>query len=187
MKKWEWRHRDWCWVMFCIVLTFGASHANNIEVMELISYGSTFVSISLAFVAIYISVREATKADNLKDDLSMILGELKEKVGQVDNKLSLIDHDTLAGNMLKRPLEEFEKEVVKEMKSVSSLSPDEFDMIVEDKMHQLSKKLKDELVEEFEKVGQFTDNKLLKNMMYHKTGAGKTGWTLLQLDKNKDI
>ncbi len=97
------------------------------------------------FVAIYISVREATKADNLKDDLSMILGELKEKVGQVDNKLSLIDHDTLAGNMLKRPLEEFEK------------------------------------------VGQFTDNKLLKNMMYHKTGAGKTGWTLLQLYKNKDI
>lgn len=82
----------------------------------------------------------ATKADNLKDDLSMILGELKEKVGQVDNKLSLIDHDTLAGNMLKRPLEEFEK------------------------------------------VGQFTDNKLLKNMMYH-----KTGWTLLQLYKNKNI
>ncbi|MCM3294264.1 hypothetical protein M3661_29705 [Paenibacillus sp. MER 180] len=159
MEKWTWEHKDWLWVMVCIALTFGASHANNIQVMNLISYGATFVSISLAFVAIYISVREATKADNLKDDLSMILGELKEKVGQVDNKLSLIDPDTVAATIVKRPLAEFHEDLIQRIESVTSVSREETEKIAAEETEKLYKKLKDELVEEIIK----TNNRPLFN------------------------
>ncbi|MCY9545200.1 hypothetical protein M5X00_29925 [Paenibacillus alvei] len=148
----DWRHRDWLWVMVCISLTFGAAHANDIQVMNLISYGATFVSISLAFVAIYISVREATKADNLKGDLSMILGELKEKVGQVDNKLSFIDPDTVAATIVKRPLDEFHEDLIEKIESVTSVSREETVRIAEEETKKLYKKLKDDLVQEIIKA-----------------------------------
>lgn len=93
--KLDWRHRDWIWVLTCILLLVGSLYINQNEFLSLISYGSTFVSVSLAFVAIYISVREATNADKVKDDISMILGEMKEKLGQLDNKVSNIDIQTI--------------------------------------------------------------------------------------------
>ncbi|EHQ63662.1 hypothetical protein PDENDC454_04324 [Paenibacillus dendritiformis C454] len=114
----------------------------------------------------------------------MILGELKEKVGQVDNKLSHMDRETLAVKMLKRPLEEFQKEILQEMKSISSLSSDEADKIIEDKMNKLSIKLKDELVEQFEKVETFTNKSYPDYLMFGTRGVGKTVATLDEFKKN---
>lgn len=91
MKKWEWRHRDWLWVLAFLLFIIGSLYADHSDVMNLISYGSTFVSIALAFVAIHISVREATKSEDTNRDMNIILGELKEKLGQVDNKMNHID------------------------------------------------------------------------------------------------
>jgi hypothetical protein len=87
----EWRHRDWLWFTAGIVYACGFAYIWKSEVMSAISYVSTFISIALACVAIYISIREATKADNLKKDLNTILGEFKEKLGQVDTKISSLD------------------------------------------------------------------------------------------------
>ncbi|ETT45724.1 hypothetical protein C162_20361 [Paenibacillus sp. FSL R7-269] len=87
----NWRHRDWLWTLTCILLLGCSLYVNHIEFMSFISYISTFVSIALAAVAIYISVREVTKSDRVKEDMNMILGEMKEKIGQLDNKVSSID------------------------------------------------------------------------------------------------
>ncbi|WP_340012408.1 hypothetical protein MHI32_11945 [Paenibacillus sp. FSL H7-0690] len=61
------------------------------QLMQIVSYVSTFVSIALAFVAIYISVREATKGDQVKDQIYVALGEMKSKLNSIDIKVEKID------------------------------------------------------------------------------------------------
>jgi hypothetical protein len=92
----KWENRDWFWLLAIIIYASGFALLNKSEVMNVISYVSTFVSTALGGVAIYISVREATKSEKVKDDISFILGEMKEKIGQVDNKVSGLDIHTIS-------------------------------------------------------------------------------------------
>lgn len=87
----KWRTIDWIWLLVFLIYAQGILFLYNELVLTVVSYVSTFVSIALAGVAIYISIREATKSDRVKDDISMVLGEMKEKIGQLDNKMSNID------------------------------------------------------------------------------------------------
>ena len=87
----KWENRDWFWLLGLMVFVLGTSFMYKSQFMNLISYASTFVSIALAFIAIYISVREATKTDKIKDETLVSLVELKERIGQIDNKVSSID------------------------------------------------------------------------------------------------
>ncbi|WP_445478001.1 hypothetical protein ACULLL_16705 [Lysinibacillus irui] len=102
----KWTHKDWFWLFIFIIFIAIYNENKSIELMEVISYISTFISIALASVAIYISVREATKADTMKNDMNMILGEMKEKLGQVDTKINNLNPDTVKIN-----IEKFKEEV----------------------------------------------------------------------------
>jgi hypothetical protein len=87
----SWNTRDWIWLIIFMIYAQLFFFVKYSQFMTLISYVSTFVSTALAGVAIYISVREATKADKVKEEIYVLLGELKEKVGQVDTKLNNFD------------------------------------------------------------------------------------------------
>lgn len=87
----KWEHKDWIWlliVIFCLSTAFFIQKPN---LNTILSYISSFVSVALAGVAIYISIREVTKADSVKEDIHKLIGELNEKVGQIDHKLNKID------------------------------------------------------------------------------------------------
>jgi|GEM_PF-5570877 len=58
---------------------------------EILSYITSFTSIVLSILAIYISVRELTKADTVKGEIHTLVGELNEKVRQIDQKINKID------------------------------------------------------------------------------------------------
>lgn len=94
--KLKWENKDWFWLLFLIVFVTGTSYMYKKEVMNLISYTSTFVSIALAFIAIYISVREATKTDKIKDETLSTLVEIRERISQVDTKVSSIDFTSIS-------------------------------------------------------------------------------------------
>ncbi|MFD7521428.1 hypothetical protein [Paenibacillus chitinolyticus] len=90
MLKW-WRTQDWFWCMAFLVYALGFGVVYKEMFMDFISYVSTFVSFALGAVAIFISVREATKTDAVKDEINAALGELRERTSQMDTKLSRFD------------------------------------------------------------------------------------------------
>jgi voltage-gated potassium channel Kch len=95
----NWGNRDWIW-LFITALSLSLSfYIKNPGINQILSFISSVVSISLAAVAIYISVREATKTDSMKSEIHSLLGELKEKVGQIDTKLNNIDKTQVQKNL----------------------------------------------------------------------------------------
>lgn len=142
-----WRHRDWLWLLACIIYASGFSFVNNSNVVDYISYVSTGASIALAGVAIYISVREATKSDRVKDDINLILGELKEKIGQVDNKVSGLDVNLISDtiNHQFKDLVETLSKVVESQDGV--IDKGQIKEILKDKLNTKANQIKEELNE----------------------------------------
>ncbi|WP_199614420.1 hypothetical protein [Paenibacillus alkalitolerans] len=91
MKKYNWENKDWYWLLFTLVYTFGFFIFDDDEILSLLSYAATAVSIALALVAIYISLKEALKTDDTKTNIERLLGKLDEKIAQVDGKVNNID------------------------------------------------------------------------------------------------
>jgi len=93
----KWRTADWVWVILFAVFVQGLIYVNMYHgtasgiLMDVISYVSTFVSIALAGVAIYISIREATNGDKVKDEINLALGEMRSKLNTLDSKFDKID------------------------------------------------------------------------------------------------
>lgn len=87
----KWGNRDWIWLILVIIVLATSFYIREPGVNNILSFISSFASISLAGVAIYISVREATKTDNVKDEIHTLVGELNEKVRQIDKKIDKID------------------------------------------------------------------------------------------------
>ncbi|AZN43368.1 hypothetical protein [Paenibacillus albus] len=90
-KYLRWNTQDWIWLILFMVYAQLFTVLYKELVMDVVSYVSTFVSTALGAVAIYISVREATKIDKTKDDMNTILGELREKLSQMDTKMNKLD------------------------------------------------------------------------------------------------
>lgn len=163
----KWENRDWIWLLILMIFVMGTSHMYKGQFLNLVSYASTFVSIALAFIAIYISVREATKADKIKDETLMTLGEMKEKLGQLDTKVSSIDL-----NRIKQGIDEAVsnfKQELEENKSDWQSDDLENPLIdkLDDKLSQLSEEIKSTLTAEssyrgFLQIDSFLETSLLQ-------------------------
>lgn len=149
--KLEWRTQDWLWLLSLVVFVSIAINTNNKEIMNLISYTSTFVSIALAFIAIYISVREATKTDKIKDETLSTLVEIRERISQVDTKVSSFDIASITKSIndgIDRVFNNLTEKAPEENKvEEESGSPDDeiINEKVKDKLMELSEELKEEL------------------------------------------
>ncbi|SHN73277.1 hypothetical protein SAMN04487896_3178 [Paenibacillus sp. ov031] len=141
----KWSNKDWFWLFAVIIYACGLSFLYKSEVMNIISYVSTFVSIALGGVAIYISVREATKTEKVKDEISFILGEMKEKIGQVDNKVSGLDLSAMS-----RTIDEKMNEVVNTFKTKIDAQGETFDktaikFMLENELNKKAKEIKEDI------------------------------------------
>ncbi|MFB4326022.1 hypothetical protein RB298_27230 [Priestia sp. BR_2] len=153
----KWENRDWFWLLGLTIFVSGTSYMYKNEVMSLISYTSTFVSIALAFIAIYISVREATKTDRIKDETLSTLVEIRERISQVDSKVSSIDFTSI--NQINERVDQvFSKltEKVQEYKENEEHADTPEGQLINEKVkltwEVLSEELKEELKEELTQI-----------------------------------
>ncbi|WP_438351562.1 hypothetical protein ACP8HI_13520 [Paenibacillus sp. FA6] len=139
----KWENKDWFWLLSIMAFVMGTSYMYKNEFMNLISYASTFLSISLAFIAIYISVREVTKADKIKDETLVTLIELKERISQLDTKVSSIDIDRIKMG-IDDAVSNFKQgiEVINKSDGQSDASNGKIIEKLDDKIDQLSNELK---------------------------------------------
>ncbi|WP_342550482.1 hypothetical protein MKX57_17475 [Lysinibacillus sp. FSL M8-0216] len=155
----KWTHKDWIWLFIFIIFISIYNEIKSLALIEVISYISTFVSIALAAVAIYISVREATKADTIKNEMNIILGEMKEKLGQVDTKINDLNPSTIKNN-----IEKFKEEV-------QEIGKDYIDLITaelqkndgENQKKSSIDNLKDAFENNINKAGKNFKNSLIEN------------------------
>ncbi|MFJ7916098.1 MULTISPECIES: hypothetical protein [unclassified Lysinibacillus] len=153
----KWTHKDWIWLFIFIIFISIYNEINSVKLIEVISYISTFVSIALASVAIYISVREATKADTIKNEMNIILGEMKEKLGQVDTKINDLNPSTIKNN-----IEKFKEEVQEIGKDYIDLITAELQKNDEENQKKSSiDNLKDAFENNINKAGKYFKNSLM--------------------------
>ncbi|WP_068775760.1 hypothetical protein [Paenibacillus sp. FJAT-26967] len=180
--KW-WRTQDWFWSMAFLVYALGFGFAYREMFMDFISYVSTFVSFALGAVAIFISVREATKTDAVKDEIYAALGELRERTSQMDNKLSKFDPTVFNE---KKDLEidkitsQVKQEITESLSKEKGLSLSNVNELVAKKISEATKELKESLhyqdqaplVQELRKY-QYQINKLEKIILIFFRESGK--------------
>jgi hypothetical protein len=151
VKKLKWETKDWIWLLAFLVFAQIFLFINEELIMNVVSYVSTFVSIALAAVAIYISVREATKTDDVKDQINITLGEMREKLSQVDTKLTNIDPKEF-NHWKDIKIDEITEHVSKEIsekltlhKESDPIYKDEFLKIINDNIEKANENLKSSL------------------------------------------
>lgn len=123
-----WRVQDWLWLLAFLIYAQIFTVLYKDWVMSVVSYVSTFVSIALGAVAIYISVREATKGDNVKDQINVMLGELREKVTQMDTKLNSFDpreFNKVKDNKIDELSEEVKEDIIQKFSDKETISKEE--------------------------------------------------------------
>lgn len=86
-KRIKWRTQDWIWLLIVLIYSQGFAFLYNNYLMQVISYVSTFVSIALAGIAIYISIKEATNNDKMKNEIFIALSEMRFKIGDLNTKM----------------------------------------------------------------------------------------------------
>ncbi|WP_426447593.1 hypothetical protein ACP26L_25670 [Paenibacillus sp. S-38] len=144
----RWRTQDWVWLVCFLLYAQIFTVFYKEMVMTVVSFVSTFVSTALGAVAIYISVREATKGDEVKDQINLILGELREKVNQMDTKLNNFDprefnkEKDLKIDEIKNNIK---SELEKGLSEAKTMSKEDIMLIVNDKVEEATNDLKTSL------------------------------------------
>ncbi|NOU95608.1 hypothetical protein GC093_20585 [Paenibacillus sp. LMG 31456] len=144
----KWRTIDWFWLLTFTLFAQGMAFVYKDWLMQIVSYGSTFVSLALGAVAIYISVREATKGDNVKDQINVMLAEVREKVSQMDTKLNNFDPREFNKEKdikIDEISENIKNELQDKLLQQNSLSQEEIIAIVNEKVELASEHLKSSL------------------------------------------
>jgi hypothetical protein len=144
----KWRTLDWIWLLVFTVFAHGMALVYNNWMMQIVSYVSTFVSIALAAVAIYISVREATKGDKVKDEIYLVMGEMREKLSQIDTKFEKIDPTVFNQNKdetIDEKLKIFKDELLETFSQKQNIDKNNAVEIIESKVEEFSDSLKTSL------------------------------------------
>jgi TolA-binding protein len=139
VKNW-WRTQDWFWLVAFIVYAQVFAFLYKELVMDVVGYVSTFIGIALAAVAIYISIREATKGDLVKDQINSILGEMREKLAQMDTKLNKLDPNMIME--IDESSEKTKEDIVNKIQEKDNPSAAEIINIVKDEISKANKDLK---------------------------------------------
>lgn len=167
-KRLQWRTQDWIWLLVFLLYAQVFSFIYKDLIMSVVSYVSTFVSIALAAVAIYISVREATKGDHVKDEINLILGEMREKLNQMDTKFDKFDLKDLNSEReikIDQISEEITDKIKKEIEQNIShttevINKSEVIGIVTEQVEKATKDLKSSLtIREKDLIGNHIDHK----------------------------
>lgn len=151
MKE-KWRTRDWIWVLVILLYAQGFTLLYKEYVMDVISYVSTFVSTALGAVAIYISIREATNNDDVKDEIYIALAEMKTTLNSLDIKMDSINPQQFnqeKNEEIQMATENYSEEIVKLLQSKLSetANPSSAEIIdsINAKMKELAEDLKEKI------------------------------------------
>lgn len=130
-KKFEWTSRDWAWVvgilLAVIIFILSFRLGDNLEVVNLFSFISSSVSISLALVAIYIALVQSKDNNELSEHLNTTMTLINEKLTSVDEKVNKIDPDVLS-KVVRNKLDEFKEEITQSIQKDGEISPEEIEI-----------------------------------------------------------
>lgn len=140
-----WGTQDWLWLIAFVLYAQIFTVLYKEMVMDVVSYVSTFVSTALGAVAIYISVREATKVDKTKEYMNVILGELREKLSQMDNKMDKLDPRIVSH--LDETAEITTEEIASKLEGSQDLTRDQVINIIRGEINKANENLKISLSE----------------------------------------
>lgn len=121
----SWRTQDWFWLLAFWIYATAFSFIYNDLIMTVISYVSTFVSISLAGVAMFISLKQINQNDSLVGEMHRTLGSMNERLNQVDTKVSNFDPSVIKRDIeidVNKIKEELIQEISKSLGSESNIS-----------------------------------------------------------------
>lgn len=144
----QWRTQDWCWLLAFWIYATVFSFIYKDLIMTVISYVSTFVSIALAGVAMFISLKQISQNDNLVGEMHRTLGSMNEKLSQVDTKISKIDAQGInrdIENDMSKIKEELRNEILKSIEDSNGRSSEQITETVNDRIEQKFKELNDRI------------------------------------------
>ncbi|MDK2984786.1 MAG: hypothetical protein PWQ96_428 [Clostridia bacterium] len=122
MGKFYWTPRDWKWV---VIILFGIIIAllttklgNNKELISYFSFATSLTSISLALIAIGISLIQNTSFQELYSRMNETLAKVDEKIHNVDDKISDIDIEKIT-ETLRQSMKEFGDEIIQTIEEIA--------------------------------------------------------------------
>lgn len=186
-KPGVWRTQDWIWLVCFLLYAQVFTVLYKEMVMGVVSYVSTFVSISLGAVAIYISIREVTKRDVINGDMNRMLIILTEKISQMDTKITKLDPRYIEerDKEIDESTEKFKKEVeamLQKLPSVENLTKEDVIHIVNQQIDKTNSDLKSSLtVVDAKTIGP---NKISRHSRFHNELKNKLIDVLFFADHN---
>jgi uncharacterized membrane protein len=146
-KELKWRTQDWIWLLAVIIYAQGLVFLHNELLMQAISYVSTFVSIALAGIAIYISIKEATNNDDVKTEIYIALNEMRSKIGDINTKIDSFNPSEFQQITIREVTEKNEqlsndvKEVLRQALEQNEGTEVDFEQIINDKIESNTRNL----------------------------------------------
>ncbi|WP_289142475.1 hypothetical protein [uncultured Brevibacillus sp.] len=140
----EWRKQDWIWLLVFLVYAQAFMYIYQELIMTVISYVSTFVSISLAGVAMFISLKQINQNDSLVGEMHRTLGSMNERLNQVDTKVSNFDPSVIKKD-IELDANKIKEELIHELKnSFDETSTTDIEEVLDKVYSEIDKKI-DEL------------------------------------------
>lgn len=140
----EWRKQDWVWLLVFLVYAQAFMYIYQELIMTVISYVSTFVSISLAGVAMFISLKQINQNDSLVGEMHRTLGSMNERLNQVDTKVSNFDPSVIKKD-IELDANKIKQELIHELKnSFDETSTNDLEEVLDKVYSEIDKKI-DEL------------------------------------------
>lgn len=136
----DWSSRDWKWVMFfmitviVILVTLWLGDFPNIG--GYLTVFSTAVTVALAFVAIYIALKQERDSQRINSETQQILARMDERLNSVNDKVSSIDVNNIT-KIVNENLQEYTQSLTDKInKDSGEYNKDEVIKLIEEEMSQ---------------------------------------------------
>ncbi|MFC4305699.1 hypothetical protein [Cohnella boryungensis] len=145
-----WRSQDWIWAFTFLIYAQVFTVLYQDMVMVVVSFVSTFVSITLGAVAIYISLKQATSGDQLKDKINETLTAMSSKLNQMDNKFDTFNPNFYNKQAVEEQVNQAKEQVFSKVEGndQETFSKDDVKNMISEQLDKLKTEIKDSLYNE---------------------------------------
>jgi hypothetical protein len=164
----KWSNRDWKWLfgiligVLTLITTFWLT-----DIPGAGNYFSVFanaVSVALAFVAIYIALRQDSESQKLNNETQLLLVRMDEKLTNVNEKVSGLDFGQTT-KIVNKHMEEVKEYIANKIDNSDNISKGEIIKLVESKMNDNVKNINTDLIKILQKKNHFSNSINFKDYM----------------------
>ena len=149
MNKFKITTRDYFWIIVIlvsiIITVSGVRLSANREIINIFSFMASGISITLAFVAIVMSIKQDLNSNILNSETKAMISDLSEKINKIDFTLSNLDVKTI-NETIKQSFDEVEVDIKESIKTISNdgkVDPEQVQIMIDDKLNRVRRFLVD--------------------------------------------